>query len=169
MLTLSLIGNLTKDPEKKTTPSGKTYALFTVAVNRRNKRPTQFIRVKAWEELGDNCMKYLSRGRNVYVWGEMEDPYVFINIHGTPSCSMCVNAKHVEFIGGIDRSALSENKNNLPETATQHSEEEVPGDQEHNGDFDANDLGTIPPVIPTDGAMKKEYIPLQVDPEDLPF
>ena len=64
-----LIGNLTRDPEVRTTGSGTTVCTFTIAVNRRfqnqaGERVSDFFNIVAWRQLGELCGKYLSKGRN---------------------------------------------------------------------------------------------------------
>ena len=73
-----IIGNLTRDPELRTTQNGKTVCSFSVAVNRRGRRDAQgnqpeadFFRVTAWRALGENCAKFLSKGRKVAVTGSV--------------------------------------------------------------------------------------------------
>lgn len=72
-----IIGNLTKDPELKTTQSGVSVCSFTVAVQRRYKdadgnRQADFIPVIVWRGLAENCSKYLAKGRKVAVSGEIQ-------------------------------------------------------------------------------------------------
>lgn len=72
-----LIGNLTRDPEVRTTPSGVTVCNFSIAVNRRFKNQageqiTDFFNIIAWRQLGDMCGKYLAKGRRVCVVGEIQ-------------------------------------------------------------------------------------------------
>lgn len=72
-----LIGNLTRDPEVRTTPSGATVCTFTIAVNRRyqnqsGERVADFINIVAWRQLGELCGKYLAKGRKVSVIGEIQ-------------------------------------------------------------------------------------------------
>ncbi len=67
-----LMGRLTRDPEQRTTTTGKTIASFSVAVD----RPTQddqadFFNITAWEKLGDLVMQYLSKGRRVLIQGRL--------------------------------------------------------------------------------------------------
>ena len=55
-----LIGNLTHDPETRSTASGVTVCSFTIAVNRRfasqgGEKQTDFFRINAWRQLGDVC------------------------------------------------------------------------------------------------------------------
>ena len=73
-----LIGNLTRDPELRTTPSGVNVCSFSIAVNRRRanqqgERETDFFNIVAWRGLGDLCGKYLSKGRKVCVTGEIQN------------------------------------------------------------------------------------------------
>ena len=73
-----LIGNLTRDPELRTTPSGVSVCSFSIAVNRRRanqqgERETDFFNIIAWRGLGDLCGKYLSKGRKVCVTGEIQN------------------------------------------------------------------------------------------------
>ena len=72
---LTIIGNLVKDPELRSTQSGKQVCSFTVAVNRRVKpgeeAKADFFRVNAWNQLGENCGKYLTKGKKVAVVGSV--------------------------------------------------------------------------------------------------
>lgn len=73
-----LIGNLTRDPEVRTTPSGVNVCSFSIAVNRRRtnqqgERETDFFNIIAWRSLGDLCGKYLAKGRKVCVTGEIQN------------------------------------------------------------------------------------------------
>lgn len=97
---LTIIGNLTRDPELRTTTSGVNVCSFTVAVNKRNKREGEeeadFFRVTAWRGLADICAKYLGKGRKVAVVGS-----VSINQwekNGKHGASLEVNADDVEFL-----------------------------------------------------------------------
>ena len=75
MNSLHIIGNLTRDPELRTTPSGKNVCSFDVAVGRRKKVEGQpeadYFRVNAWNGLADICAKYLAKGRKVAVIGSI--------------------------------------------------------------------------------------------------
>ena len=72
-----IIGNLTKDPELRTTQSGISVCSFNVAVSRRYKdangeKQVDFIPVIGWRGLAENCAKYLAKGRKVAVSGEIQ-------------------------------------------------------------------------------------------------
>ena len=101
---LTIIGNLTRDPELRTTSAGINVCDFTVAVNRRARRDAQsgqpeadFFRVSAWRQLGENCQKYLSKGRKVAVVGPVS-VRTYQASDGTTRASLEVNATDVEFL-----------------------------------------------------------------------
>ena len=71
-----IIGNLTKDPELRSTQAGVSVCGFTVAVNRpkteKNQDPgADFFNVNAWRGLGENCAKFLEKGKKVCVVGRI--------------------------------------------------------------------------------------------------
>ena len=69
---ITIIGNLTKEPESRDTQNG-TVCKFSVAVARRfNRDATDFFNVVTWKALADNCMKFLGKGKKVAVSGEMQ-------------------------------------------------------------------------------------------------
>ena len=99
---ITLIGNLTHDPEVRSTPNGITVASFTIAVDRRFKeangeKKTDFFRINAWKTLGDHCARYLAKGRKVAVVGEIQ-PRLYEAKDGTTRMSLDVQADEVEFI-----------------------------------------------------------------------
>lgn len=68
---VTLMGRLTKDPELKTTASGKNICSFTLAVNGFGDK-TSFIDCKAWEKTGELVSKYVGKGQRLLVIGELE-------------------------------------------------------------------------------------------------
>ena len=101
---LFIVGNLTRDPELRTTPAGDSVCSFTVAVNRRGRRDAQgnqpeadFFRVSAWRQLGENCSKFLSKGRKVAVTGSVR-VQTYTAQDGTTRASLEVQADDVEFL-----------------------------------------------------------------------
>jgi single-strand DNA-binding protein len=71
-----LIGRLTRDPELKSTNTGKSVCDFSIAVNKRvkssNGADSDFFRVKAWGQTAEYVNTYLSKGRLVVVDGRLE-------------------------------------------------------------------------------------------------
>lgn len=99
---LTIIGNLTKDPETRTTPNGNTVCTFTVAVNRKktSEPQTDFFRVNAWGKLGELCARFLNKGRKVAVVGELQARTYESN--GQTRLSLDVVADEVEFLTPAD-------------------------------------------------------------------
>lgn len=98
MQNTEIIGNLTAAPELRATPNGINVCTFTVAVNKRGKdKGAEFFRVSAWRELGENCSKYLDKGRKVYVRGEVS-ARAFMGKDGQPKASLELTANEVEFL-----------------------------------------------------------------------
>lgn len=102
-----IIGNLTRDPEMRSTRDGVAVCSFTVAVNRRSKgaqagqQDADFFRVAAWRELGELCHKYLTKGRKVAVTGSVSAT-AYTAQDGTARASMDINAAEVEFLSPRD-------------------------------------------------------------------
>ena len=67
-----LMGRLTRDPEQRTTTSGRTVVSFSIAVDRQTQDDqADFFDVTAWEKLGELVMQYLSKGRRGLVQGRL--------------------------------------------------------------------------------------------------
>jgi len=74
-----LIGNLTRDPELRYTPSGMAVTSFGLATNRvwvtkqgERKEDAQFHRIVAWNKLAELCSQLLAKGRRIYVEGRVQ-------------------------------------------------------------------------------------------------
>lgn len=74
-----IIGNVTRDPEVRTTTSGQSVANFSVATNTQwtdaqgqKQERTEFHNIVAWAKLGEICGQYLAKGRRVYVEGRLQ-------------------------------------------------------------------------------------------------
>lgn len=99
---MTIIGNITRDPESRVTSTGVSVTTFTVAVNRRRQQQegqpeADFFRVSAWRQLGENCAKYLSKGRKVCVIGSVSCR-TYTGNDGQVRASMEVTADDVEFL-----------------------------------------------------------------------
>lgn len=76
---VTLIGNLTRDPELRYTPAGMAVTSFGMATNRvwvtkqgERKEDAQFHRIVAWNKLAELCSQLLAKGRRVYVEGRIQ-------------------------------------------------------------------------------------------------
>lgn len=74
-----VIGNLTRDPETRNTPSGQMVASFSVATNLvwtdqsgQQQKKVEFHNIVAWRRLAEICSKYLKKGSKVYVEGRLQ-------------------------------------------------------------------------------------------------
>ena len=74
-----LMGNLTRDPELRQTPSGQQVCSFSLALNRSYKdqngewqEATDYIDVVAWGPLGERVAQYMSKGRRALVQGRLQ-------------------------------------------------------------------------------------------------
>jgi single-strand DNA-binding protein len=78
--TVTLVGNVTRDPELRFTPSGQAIATFGLAVNRmwtdratnERKEQVSFFDIVCWAQLGQNVSESLSKGSRVLVSGRLE-------------------------------------------------------------------------------------------------
>lgn len=75
---VQLIGNLTRDPELRYTPSGAAVCTIGLATNRywtteagEKKEEVEFHRVVAWNKLAEICSQLLAKGRKIYVEGRL--------------------------------------------------------------------------------------------------
>jgi single-strand DNA-binding protein len=110
---LTIIGNLTSDPELRTTQTGKNVCSFTVAVNRRKTQQNQnpeadFFRVSAWNERGKVCKQYLAKGKKVSVVGSVS-VHVYTKQNGEAGASLDVLANDVEFLSPKSDGSTQEN------------------------------------------------------------
>lgn len=70
---VNLMGRLTRDPDLRTTTSGKTIASFSIAVDRQGADgATDFFDVTSWNKLAEIVSQYTSKGSKVYVSGRLQ-------------------------------------------------------------------------------------------------
>jgi single-strand DNA-binding protein len=101
-----LMGNLTRDPEVKYTPKGTAVCDLGIAINDSYKaqdgtikETVTFVDVEVWGRTAENCKQYLTKGRPVFVEGQLrldqwETP------QGEKKSRMKVRADRVQFLGG---------------------------------------------------------------------
>ena len=132
---IMLIGNLGGDPEMRYTQDGTPVTNFSVAVNRRwtdsNGQPqerTTWFRVSAWRRLAETCSQYLSKGRQVFIEGEIQEPRPYQGRDGEWRASLDVTAYTVKFLGGRGDTGP------VPGAAS------YPGDQSEGGFVDEEEI-----------------------------
>lgn len=101
-----VVGNLTRDPELRHTPSGMAVCSLRIAVNSRQKQADgqwgekpNYFSVTVWGQQGENCAQYLSKGRPVAVDGRL-DWREYQAQDGTKREAIEIVADSVQFLGG---------------------------------------------------------------------
>lgn len=108
-----LMGRLTRDPEQRTTTTGKNIASFSIAVDRAGQEDSaDFFNVTAWEKLGDLVMQYLSKGRRVLVQGRLRQDSWDDKETGQKRSRVEVVATDVTFLDGPSGGEGSSNSGN---------------------------------------------------------
>ncbi len=101
-----LVGNLTRDPELRHTAQGTSVANFSIAVNRSYKgndgdfkKEVSYFNIVVWGKTGENCSKYLSKGRSVLVEGRLANRS-YETQDGQKRTITEIVADNVQFLGG---------------------------------------------------------------------
>ena len=104
-----LTGNLTRDPELRSTPSGTSVCGLRVACNTRRKDASgqwvdkpNFFDVTVWGAQGENCAQYLSKGRPVAIDGRLEWREWEAKDGSGKRQSVDIIADSVQFLGSRD-------------------------------------------------------------------
>ena len=147
-----LIGNLTRDPEMRSTQSGVSVCNFSIAVNRRfrnaqtGQQETDFLNIVAWRQLAELCGRYLTKGSKVAVTGSIQTR-TYEAQDGSKRSAFDIVADEVEF--------LSANQ---------------------NGGAPSGDYHAAPAAAPAPRTQAPAYAPadagftsVQVDDDELPF
>ena len=131
-----LMGNLTRDPELRYTPSGAAVASFGLAVNTTIGRPegepkeeTCFLRIVVWGKQAESCKQYLTKGRLVLVEGRL----IYRNWEqdGKTRSTLEVRADRVQFLGGARRSEQTSSPEVTADLAVEEpAGDAAPGDEE---------------------------------------
>ena len=96
-----LMGRLTRDPEMRTTTSGKSITSFSLAVDRGGQsEQTDFFDVTAWEKLAELVNQYLSKGRRCLVQGRLQQDSWDDKETGKKRSKIVVVATDVTFLDG---------------------------------------------------------------------
>jgi single-strand DNA-binding protein len=104
-----LTGNLTRDPELRSTPSGTSVCSLRIASNTRRKDNTgqwvdkaNYFDVTVWGAQGENCAQYLAKGRPVAIDGRLEWREWQDKESGAKRSAVEIVADSVQFLGGRD-------------------------------------------------------------------
>ncbi len=120
-----LMGNLTRDPELRTTPNGRSVCSFSLALNRSYKgtdgnwvEATDYVDVVAWAGLGERVAQYVTKGRPVLVNGRLQSRSW--ETDGQKRSKVEVVANDVTFLGGRGEGGNGPgDENNAPAKSSQ--------------------------------------------------
>ena len=129
--TITITGNLTRDPELRFTPSGQATTSFGIAVNRRwlNRddntweESTSFFDVVAWRELAENATESLARGTRVTVTGRLEQRS-WETPEGQKRSKVEINAEDIATSLRWATAKVTKNERQAPETASVNDDHE---------------------------------------------
>lgn len=128
-----LLGRLTRDPELRTTGSGKSVCDFSIAVNKRIKpsdgsSDADFFRVSCWEKTAEYVSNYLTKGRMVAVDGRLQSR----KYTGSDGVSREVVEVVAESVQGVDRPRDDAAGGDAPRKAAAVSVEVAPNLDEYD-------------------------------------
>jgi single-strand DNA-binding protein len=113
-----LMGRLTRDPEMRTTSTGKAIASFSIAVDRGGQEDAaDFFDVTAWEKLGELVNQYHSKGRRCLVQGRLRQDSWDDKETGKKRSKVEVVATDVTFLDGPAGEGGSGGSSNYPSNA----------------------------------------------------
>ena len=114
-----LMGNLTRDPELRQTPSGQSVCSFSLALNRSYRdandewqEATDFIDIVAWGALGERVSQYLNKGRRCLVQGRLQSRNW--EQEGHKRSKVEVLANDVTFLDGRNDGAVESDEPKIP-------------------------------------------------------
>lgn len=161
---VQLIGNLTRDPELRYTPTGAAVCTIGLATNRswvtdsgERKEETEFHRVIAWNKLAELCSQLLSKGRKVFVEGRLRTN----NWQGQDGSQHSVTEIVIE-----DMIILDSKRVGTDEAGSAPHETQAEGG-EHQTEKPENDS---PKVEASEKTVVEQPAPQEnVNPDDIPF
>lgn len=109
-------GNLTRDPELRTTSTGKSVCSFSLAVQRNYGDAVDFLNIVTWGATADNCKKFLLKGSKVAVYGTLQTRQY--EVDGQKRTAYEINASNVEFLSRAEHKEEPKPKEELKEEET---------------------------------------------------
>ena len=136
-----LIGRLGSDPQLRYTQGGQAVANFNIATNERwtdksgqQQERTEWHKIVVWGRQGENCEKYLSKGRNVFIEGRMQTRE-WEDKEGGKRKTTEIVAQNVQFLdGGGDGASRPQGQGQGPSEPTDSGPSESNFDQSFSDD-----------------------------------
>lgn len=94
---IMLIGNLCRNPELKTLPSGTKVATFTIAVSSARKDQTDFFNIACYNKQAELVEQFIEKGSKVAVWGSIHIK-TYNRKDGTKGTDVNVEVENIEFL-----------------------------------------------------------------------
>ncbi len=130
-----ITGNITRDPELRSTPNGASVCSFSVAVNRtyrdangENKEEVSFIDCSAWNKLGEMIAQYAKKGSGVLVSGRLSQRSWEDKNGGGKRSRTEIVVEDFNFTGSSSRDGGSSNNNYSSSSSNQEAPADVPED-----------------------------------------
>ncbi len=130
-----ITGNITRDPELRSTPNGASVCSFSVAVNRtyrdangENKEEVSFIDCSAWNKLGEMIAQYAKKGSGVLVSGRLSQRSWEDKNGGGKRSRTEIVVEDFNFTGSSSRDGGSGNNNYSSSASSQEAPADVPED-----------------------------------------
>jgi len=127
-----IIGRLGADPVLRTTPSGTSVCNFNVATNEtwadatgKKQEKTEWHHIVVWGKNAENCGKFLSKGREVYVEGALQTRQ-WEDKDKIKRYSTEINAVSVQFLGSKAEGSSAEAPARTASPATEYTPDDVP-------------------------------------------
>ncbi|MBU1326762.1 single-stranded DNA-binding protein [Patescibacteria group bacterium] len=175
---VQLIGNLTRDPELRYTPSGAAVCTIGLATNRywttesgEKKEETEFHRIVSWNKLAELCSQLLAKGRKIYVEGRLRTN-AWQQADGTQRSStevviedmILLDSRRPVSAGGEDNAAgEGSGSGQAPVVTQQKQADDTSPKKTKKSDEDAKEEEGASPDTP------KEAPSEDVNPDDIPF
>lgn len=110
-----LLGRLTKDPELKTTQSGKSVVTFSLAVDGFKKGETDFIDCVAWNATAENLAKFKKKGEQIALTGRITTRS-YEDRNGNKRKAVEVTCNTIDFVGGKSNGETTKSPYSAPQS-----------------------------------------------------
>lgn len=154
---VTLIGNITRDPEMRTTPTGTSVASFSIATNYAWKdqagqmqKKAEFHNIVAWRKLADICSQYLKKGAKIYIEGRLQTRD-WTGQDGVKRYRTEIVADNMIMLDRVNSSSQTQNNNYQNTQNAQNNEPVI------NVDSDLND--NMPSIENEEEEIRVENIP----------
>ena len=112
---ITIIGNLTKDPEKRATAKGSVCCWLNIAINstsNSNENKAKYFYVQVWGSLAENCSKYLKKGSSILVEGRLD--YYIEEKNGYKQTKHYISSDNVQFLSSGKQQPAEPEQGTIP-------------------------------------------------------